>query len=202
MDHFGHIAVEDCISLARRLEKYCPVWLEDMIPWQLTDQYVRLSRSTTAPICTGEDIYLKENFRPLLESGGVAVIHPDVLTSGGILETKKVGDLAQEHGIAMAVHMAESPIGCLAAAHACAATENFLALEYHSVDIPWWDDLVVGRDRPIVEDGFINLSDSPGLGIEELNDEVIAAHTHPGIPGVWEPTDVWDEEWAHDRLWS
>ena len=58
------------------------------------------------PICTGEDIYLKENFRPLLEKGGVSVIHPDILTSGGILENKKIGDLAQEYGVAMAVHMA------------------------------------------------------------------------------------------------
>jgi L-alanine-DL-glutamate epimerase-like enolase superfamily enzyme len=202
IDHFGHIALEDCIRLARRLEKYCPVWLEDMIPWQLTEQYVRLARSTAAPICTGEDIYLKENFRPLLQSGGVSVIHPDVLTSGGILETKKVGDMAQEHGVAMAVHMAESPVGCLAAAHACAATENFLALEYHSVDVPWWDQLVRGRDRPIVENGFIEMSDQPGLGIEDLNDEVIAEHLHPAIPGLWEPTDRWDNEWSHDRLWS
>ncbi|HKJ84541.1 MAG TPA: mandelate racemase/muconate lactonizing enzyme family protein, partial [Spirochaetia bacterium] len=67
LDHFGHIPLEDCINLARRLEKYNPAWLEDMLPWQLTDQYVRLSESTTSPICTGEDIYLKENFQPLLE---------------------------------------------------------------------------------------------------------------------------------------
>ncbi len=141
-DHFGHIALEDCIRLGKRLEKYNLAWVEDMVPWQYTDQYVRLSQAIDIPVCTGEDIYLKEGFQPLLEARGVSVIHPDVLTSGGILENKKIGDLAQEHGVAMAVHMAESPIGCMAAVHSVAATENFLALE-----IPLGGRALVGRNR-------------------------------------------------------
>ena len=202
IDHFGHIGVNDCIRLARRIEKYNIAWMEDMIPWQYTDQYRKLSQACSIPICTGEDIYRKENFLPLLESGGVSVLHPDVLTCGGILELKKIGDLAQEHGVAMAVHMAESPIGCLAAAHGIASTENFLALEYHSVDVPWWDDLVTGPPKPIVNNGFLTLTDAPGLGIESLNEDLIARHIHPDIPGIWDPTDQWNEEWSHDRLWS
>ncbi len=201
-DHFGHIALEDCIRLGKRLEKYNLAWVEDMVPWQYTDQFVRLSHSINIPVCTGEDIYLKEGFRPLLEARGVSVIHPDVLTSGGILENKKIGDLAQEHGVAMAVHMAESPIGCMAAVHSAAATENFLALEYHSVDVPWWDDIAIGLPRPLVKNGFIQVPDAPGLGIEALDDDVIAAHIHPDIPGLWEPTDQWNGDWSHDRLWS
>lgn len=202
IDHFGHIGVDDCIKLARRLEKFNLAWLEDMVPWQMTDHYVKLSRASTVPICTGEDIFLKENFRPLLESGGVSVIHPDLLTSGGILENKKIGDMAEEFGVSMAVHMAESPIACLAAVHSVAATNNFVALEYHSVDVPWWDDLVEGLPKPIVNNGYIQVPDKPGLGIEALNDEVIAQHIHPDIPGLWEPTDKWDNENSHDRLWS
>jgi gluconate/galactonate dehydratase len=202
IDHFGHIPLEDCIKLARRIEKYNPAWLEDMIPWQLTDQYVRLSRATTAPICTGEDIYLKESFRPLLESGGVSMIHPDILSCGGILELKKIGDLAQDHGVAMSVHMAESPIACLAAVQACAATENFTALEFHSVETPWWNEMVTGLPSPIVQDGFINVPDGPGLGIASLNDEVLAQHLHPDYPEMWAPTEHWNDEWAHDRTWS
>ena len=201
-DHFGHIMLESCIKLAKRLEKYCPAWLEDMVPWQLTDQYVRLSRATSIPICTGEDIYLKENFKPLLELRAVSIIHPDVLTAGGILEMKKIGDLAQEHGVAMAVHMAESPVGCLAAVHSTAATENFLALEFHSADVPWWNQIVTGVSQPIVQYGFITVPDSPGLGIEGMNDEVIREHIDPRMPGLWEPTEEWDHEWSHDRLWS
>jgi L-alanine-DL-glutamate epimerase-like enolase superfamily enzyme len=202
IDHFGHIPVQDCIRVAQRLEKYNPAWLEDMIPWQLTDQYQRLASSTTAPICTGEDIYLKENFRPLLETNGVSIIHPDLLSCGGILELKKIGDLAQDFGVAMAIHMAESPIACLAAAHACAATENFLALEFHSVDTPWWDDIVIGPAKPIVNNGFITVPDGPGLGIEMLDDEVLQAHLHPHLGGLWDPTEHWNHEWAHDRTWS
>ena len=202
VDHLGHIAVEDVIKLAQRVEKYNLAWLEDPIPWQYTEQYVRLARSCRTPICTGEDIYLKEGFKPLLEAGGVSVIHPDVLTCGGIYELKKIGDLAQEYGVAMAVHMAESPIACLAAVHGAAATENFLVLENHSVDVPWWDELVIGPSKPIVQNGYIPLPEGPGLGIEALNDEVITQHLAPDDPGLWAPTDAWDEEWSHDRLWS
>jgi gluconate/galactonate dehydratase len=202
IDHFGHICVEDCIKLARRVEKYNLAWAEDMIPWQLTDQYVRLRNSTTTPICTGEDIYLKENFRPLLEKGGVSVIHPDILSSGGILENKKIGDMAQEYGVAMAVHMAESPIGCLAAVHSIAATENFLALEFHSVDVPWWNDIANGLPKPLLQNGYIEVPDKPGLGIESLNDDVLAEHIHRDFPGLWEPTDQWNDDYSADRLWS
>jgi gluconate/galactonate dehydratase len=202
VDHIGHIGVEDCIRLARRLEAYSPAWLEDPVPWQLTEHYARINNATTVPVCTGEDIYLKEGFRPLLNAGAVSVVHPDVLTAGGILETKKIGDEAQDRGVAMAIHMAESPVGCLAAVHAAAATENFLALEYHSADVPWWNDIVTGLPKPIVQGGRITVPAGPGLGIEDLDDDVLREHVHPDDPGVWEPTDHWNHEWAHDRLWS
>lgn len=202
IDHFGHMGVEACIKLARRIEKYNIAWMEDMIPWQLTQQYKRLAQSTTIPICTGEDIYLKENFKPLLDAGGVSVIHPDILTVGGILELKKVGDLAQDYGVAMAIHMAETPISAMAAAHAACATENFLAQEFHSVDVPWWDKMVKGIKRPIVDRGYIEVPDSPGLGIEELDDHVLAEHVHPDYPELWSDTSEWDNDYSHDRCWS
>jgi len=202
LDHLGHMPMHSSMRLAERLAKYNPAWLEDCVPWYYTDQYVRMNAQSPVPICTGEDIYLKENFRPLIERGGVSVIHPDLLTAGGILETKKVGDMAQEYGIPMAIHMAESPIACMAAAHAAVATENFLALEFHSVDVPWWDDIVVGNDKPMLQDGYITVSDKPGLGIEDFNDEVLKAHIHPDIPGLWQSTEEWDNLWSNDRLWS
>jgi gluconate/galactonate dehydratase len=201
IDHIGHISLQNGIRLARRIEKYAPAWLEDVIPWQFTDQYRQLQEATSVPICTGEDIYLKEGFEPLLRSG-ISVIHPDLLTSGGILETKKIGDAAQDHGIAMAIHMAESPIAAMAAAHVATATENFMALEYHTVDVPWWDDIVTGGDGPMVKNGFIHVSDKPGLGIDDLNDEVLRAHLQPGVTDIWQPTDRWDDEYSWDRTWS
>src|SRR3990172_8064502 len=111
-----------------------------MLPWQFTDQYGQLAHSVATPVCTGEDIYLKEGVLELLQARGVSVIHPDIASSGGILETKKIGDLAQEHGVAMAMHMAMSPVAALAAVHCAAATENFLVLENHSVDILEWNE--------------------------------------------------------------
>ncbi len=201
-DHFGPFSVEDAERVCRRLEKYNLAWFEDPLPWQLTDQYVRLARATSVPQCTGEDTFLAESFRPLLQSNAISVVHPDVLTVGGMMETRKVGDLALERGIAMAIHMAESPIGCMAAVHVAAASENFLALEYHSADVPWWDDLVTGPYKPIVDAGFITVPDTPGLGIESLNDEVIREHLDPNQPGLWEPTERWDGEWSHARTWS
>lgn len=202
LDHFGHIGLESCIRLAQALDRFNLAWLEDMIPWQYTDQYVRLSNSCQTPICTGEDIYLKEGFRPLLEKRGVAIIHPDLGTSGGIMETKKIGDLAQEHGVAMAVHMAGSPVTALAAVHCAAATENFLALENHSSDVKWWDELVTGLPYPIVEtDGHIAVPQGPGLGLD-LNEEVVRAHLDPTGPGYFEPTERWNQSRSWDRLWS
>jgi len=202
VDHLGRIPVEDCLRLARRLERFNLAWMEDPVPWQMTDQYVRLSQATTVPIATGEDIYLKENFRPLLKARGISVVHPDVLSAGGILETKKIGDLAEDHGVAMAIHMAESPIACMAAVHVAAATRNFLALEVHSVDVPWWEDLVEGPAKPLIRNGNIRVPDSPGLGIEALNEPLIQKHLHPDFPEAWASTEQWDKEWANDRLWS
>jgi len=202
VDHFGHVCVEDCIRFARRMEPYNLAWVEDMVPWMYTDQYVRLRNSTTVPVCTGEDIYLKEGFETLIRAGGVSVVHPDILTCGGALELKKIADLADEHGVAVAIHMAGSPIGCLAAVHAAAAMHNVLALECHSVDVPWWPDMVTGLSKPLVENGYIAVPEAPGLGFEALNEAVLREHINPEIPGYFESTEQWNREFSNDRIWS
>jgi gluconate/galactonate dehydratase len=202
VDHFGHVTLESCIRFARRMEKYNLAWIEDMAPWYLTDHYVRLRNATTIPVCTGEDIYLKEGFEKLIKAGGVSVVHPDILTCGGALELKKISDIADENGVAVAVHMAESPVACMAAVHTAAAMRNVLAIEYHSVDVPWWKDMVFGLPDPLIKDGFIQVPQGPGFGIEGLNDELLRKHIHPDIPGMWEETTAWDREFSNDRIWS
>jgi L-alanine-DL-glutamate epimerase-like enolase superfamily enzyme len=202
IDHFGHIGTEECIKLLKRLEKYNISWAEDLVPWQDRKAYQRISRSTTVPICTGEDIYLAENFSPLLEDGSLSVAHPDVLTVGGIMETKRVGMLAERYHAALAIHNAESPIAFMAAIHAAAATRNFIALEHHSNDVGWWNDIVEGSEKPIVSNGYAKVPQTPGLGIEKLNDDVIKEHINPRSKGLWESTEMWDDDWSHDRLWS
>ena len=202
IDHFGHVAIEDCIRFARRLEKYNIAWVEDIAPWHYTKHYEKIAHACNVPICTGEDIYLAENFEPLMACGGVSVVHPDMLTVGGALELKKLGNMCDKYGVAMAIHMAESPIACMAAVHAAAAVQNVLALEFHSIDIPWWNDLANGIANPLFKDGFIEVPNKPGLGIDSLNEELIAQHIHADYPGQWEPTTAWDNEWANDREWS
>ncbi len=203
VDHFGHIGVEASIRLGQALDPFTLAWLEDMIPWQLTDQWKRLTDALLTPTCTGEDIYLKEDFMPLLEKGAVSVIHPDLASSGGILETKKIGDLAQEHGIAMAMHMAATPICALANVHCAAATENFLVLENHSVDDPKWSEMVTGLPTPLIQDGFIQVPEGPGLGFEDVNEDLLRERLNPADPIYFDqPTDYWDTERSWDRLWS
>ena len=202
IDHLGHIAITDCIRVAKRLEPYNIAWLEDVAPWHYTDHFVKISNSTTVPICTGEDIYLHENFEPLLSRGGVSVVHPDILTVGGALEMKKLGDMCDKYGVALAIHMAESPIACMAAIQTAAALQNVLAVEFHSVDCSWWNDIAIGIDNPLIKDGFATVSDKPGLGIDELNEELLAEHMHEKYPEMWASTEEWNKEWANDRTWS
>jgi L-alanine-DL-glutamate epimerase-like enolase superfamily enzyme len=202
VDHFGHLGLESCIRLGKALDQFSLAWYEDMIPWQFTEQYVRLSQAVDTPLCTGEDIYLKEGFAPLFDARAISIAHPDLASAGGILETKKIGDLAQEHGIAMAMHMAGSPVAALASVHCAAATENFLVLENHSVDMPAWDDVVVGLPRPIIQNGYIEVPETPGLGFADLNEAVVREHLDPRDSGYFESTEAWDNERSHDRLWS
>lgn len=200
-DHFGHIGVDDCIRLGQALEPYNLAWLEDLVPWQFTDMWVQIERALNTPVCTGEDIFGLEGFRPLLQARAVDVIHPDLATSGGILETKKIGDLAQEYGISMALHMAGTPISTLASVHCAAATENFIALEHHFSDVPFWDDFVDGLPKPLIQDGYIRVPDGPGLGFD-VNEDAIKEHLVPEDPGYFEPTPQWDTQRSWDRLWS
>lgn len=202
-DHFGHIGLESCIRLGRALDRYTLAWYEDMIPWQFADQYARLSASVDTPICTGEDIYLKEGFRDLFERRAIAVAHPDLATSGGLMETKKIGDYAQENGIAMAMHFAGSPVSCLANVHCAAATENFLALEIHAVDLmERWSAMLDGLPNPLVQDGHISVPETPGLGFSDINEEMTRGFLDPEDDGWFEPTEMWSRERSQDRMWS
>ncbi len=199
-DHFGHIGVNACIKLGKALEKYNMAWLEDMIPWQNTELWKKITDAIDVPTLTGEDIYLKDGFVELAKNHAVDMIQPDLATAGGILETKKIGDACQELGVPMVLHMAGTPIACLAAVHCAAATQNFLVMENHSVDVAWWGDMVDGVEKPIVNKGYITVPDGPGLGITSLNDAVIKQHLME--PGYFEPTVEWDKERSNDRLWS
>jgi L-alanine-DL-glutamate epimerase-like enolase superfamily enzyme len=202
-DHYGHFDLNNGIRLGRALEKYRLAWMEDIVSWELTDQWKTLADSLETPVLTGEDIFLLKNFKPLIDIHAVDIVHPDLATSGGLLETKRIGDYAEEQGIAMAMHQAGTPVSFMANIHCAAATQNFLALEHHSVDLPWWENLVkMTGSQPLITKGFANLPlDAPGLGIE-LNDEEVKKHLRKDASGYFEPTPEWDQKRSHDRIWS
>jgi galactonate dehydratase len=110
----------------------------------------------------------------MLTTQAVDIAQPDIPRAGGLLEAKKIADLADTYYIPVAAHNVSSPVGTLAACHACASMRNFAILEFHGQDVEWWDDLFIGR-HPMIEDGYIALPDGPGLGIE-LNEAVARNH--------------------------
>jgi L-alanine-DL-glutamate epimerase-like enolase superfamily enzyme len=190
-DHFGRLTVNDSIRYARAFEPYQLAWAEDLIPWRDWRGYRKISDATTTPTLTGEDIFgLEEGFQDLIDNQAVDIIQPDPETSGGLLETKRIADAAAGRGIPTVLHFAGSPVGCMAAVHLAATLSDFVVMEHHAADMPWWQDLVTGIDKPIIRDGYIPVPEKPGLGVE-LNEAVVKEHLR--YPGYFEPTPMYDE---------
>lgn len=177
MDCHWKYNVNDVIKLARALEPYDLLWLEDPVPPENIDAQAKVTASTNTSICTGENLYRKHGFRELIEKQAADIIAPDIPKMGGLMEAKKVADHADMYYIPVAPHNVASPVGTVAAAHVCAAMSNFLVMEYHAFDVEWWDDLVDGE--PVIKDGFIHLTDRPGHGMV-LNEDVARAHLKSG----------------------
>ena len=164
--------VPDAIRLAKALEPLNIMWLEDLItgdyvPYVLADVYREVTRSTSTPIHTGEQIYLRQNFIDLIEKKAVNIIGPDPCDIGGIAELKWVAEYADMHGILMAPHGGGDGLIGLAALVQVAATmpQNYIAFEYPAGSPNWWYDIVEGLPDPIVKDGHIDVWDTPGMGV-------------------------------------
>lgn len=196
MDHLGHIGVKSAIRLGKAYEKFNLEWMEDVIPWYYTDLLKEITQASPTPTLTGEDIYRIEDFETLCREHAVDKIHPDLATSGGILQTHRIGDMAFRYGVPMAMHFAGTPVACMASVHCAAATRNFLALENHSLDVPFWQELVTGIEKPIISKGYITVPEAPGLGVA-LNEDEVKRHLKPGT-GYFEPTSIWDEPGSWD----
>ena len=167
----------DVIKLAKELEHLKPMWLEDPVPPENTDAMARVARATDIPICTGENLYGRQGFRTLIESQACAGVHIDIPKSGGLLESKKISDLAELYYIWTAAHNPASPVGTIASAHAASSMRNFRIHELAKW-VDWWPTLVI-HEGPIWTDGYLTIQDKPGLGIE-INPDVAKAHLAPG----------------------
>ena len=177
MDAHWKFNVNDAIKLAQALEPYDLLWLEDPIPPENIEAQRHVTHSTRTPICTGENLYRKHGFRELIEKQAARIIAPDIPKMGGLAEAKKVADHADMYYIPIAPHNVASPIGTVAGGQVCASINNFLVMEFHAHDVPWWSDLV--HEGPPIVDGFIALGDKPGHGLT-LNEEVAKKHLMPG----------------------
>ncbi len=190
-DHFGELTVNDAIRYARAFEPYQLAWAEDLIDYRDWRGFKTISDATTTPTLTGEDAFgLEEGFQDLIDNRAVDIIQPDPETSGALRETKRIADYADLQGISTVLHFAGSPVGCMAAVHLAATLRNFIVMENHAVDMPWWQDLVTGVPKPIIQNGHITVPDTPGLGVE-LDEAVVKEHLR--YPGYFEPTPMYDD---------
>ena len=163
----------DALIFAKAVEDCNVAWLEDLItgdyiPYIAPQRYKDITWNTTTRIHTGEEIYLRENFTPLIEGHCVNVLGPDMNEAGGLAEMKFIAEYANLHGIGMAPHGIENGVIGMAAVTQLAATmpENFIACEYCPGEPLWWYDIVDGSEDGMVKDGYVNVPDRPGFGIE------------------------------------
>jgi galactonate dehydratase len=177
IDMHGRYDTASGIRVAKAVEPYQLMWLEEPVPPENIAAMREVKRSTSTPICAGENLYLRWGFRELLEQQAVDIIMPDLPKCCGLSEGKKIAAMAEVYYIPMAPHNVCGPLGTLASCHCCAAIPNFLVLEWHWVDRSYWDELLIG-DGPIIRDGHIQLSDKPGLGCE-LNEECARRYLRP-----------------------
>ena len=153
------------------------MWLEDMLtgdytPYVLADLYRQVTQSTSPPIHTGEQIYLRQHFKELFEKQAVNVVGPDPADVGGIAELKWIAAYADLHGILMAPHgVLDGLFGIAAHVHLAATLpDNYIAFEFPGANPDWWFDIVTGLPDPIIKDGFVEVWDSPGLGVDFIEE--------------------------------
>ena len=180
IDCHSLFSVHSAIKLAQLLEPYDLMFLEDPVPNDNIVSMEKVTSSTAITICTGEFLYRRDGFKDLIQGQACDMLHVDVSGTGGILEAKKIADLADLYYMPFAAHNITSPVGMTAAAHVCAAVRNFIVMElpYHADQVPWrWDLAVCGE--PQLQDNVFVIPDKPGIGIE-LNEEVAREHLMPG----------------------
>jgi L-alanine-DL-glutamate epimerase-like enolase superfamily enzyme len=169
----------DMITVAHELEPFRILWLEDPVPPNNTAALREVSAKVRIPIATGENLFLFEGFQEIIAQHALSIVTPDLQKVGGLAVAQSIASFADVHSMGVAPHNISSPIGTMASAHFCASIPNFLALEFHASDVPFWNDLVEGVSKPIIQNGLITVPDKPGLGVT-LNEEVARGYARKG----------------------
>jgi galactonate dehydratase len=166
--------------VAKEVEPFKLMWLEEPVPAENVDAMREVRESCHTPICCGENIYMRWGFREILEKRAADIIMPDFQKCGGLLEARKIADMAHTYYVPVAPHGVTSPIGMMATAHVCAAIPNFLVQEWHWIDSPdLWRNWV--KEGEIIHKGFIDMPERAGLGVE-MNDDGARKAQVPGTP--------------------
>ena len=173
----------DALQLARAVQPIRPMWLEDPMPPDYSSSWVKLTEASPVPILTGENLYRVQGFQPFIENNAVHLVQIDIPKSGGLLESKKIANLADLYDIPVCAHTASSPLGAIAAAHCAASMRDFRAMEFSigphpPQDVDAWESYVI-YDSPVIKNGTYQILDKPGFGVE-LNEDVVRAHLPPG----------------------
>ena len=177
-DVHTRLDVPSAVRLARDLEPYHLMWLEEPVPAENIAAMRKVTESTSTPICSGENLYLRHGFRDLIEQQAVDIIMPDIPKCGGLSECRKIANMAEIYYIPFAPHNVSSPIGTMASAHVCGTVPNFMVLEFHWLHRDYWTTIIQEK-TDIIQDGYITLSDRPGIGLE-LDEEVGQQYQFPG----------------------
>lgn len=178
VDVHTRLDVTSAIRLARDLEPFHLLWLEEPVPPENVAAMREVKRSTSTPICAGENLYLRHGFRDLIEQQAVDIIMPDIPKCGGLSECRKIANQAELYYMPFAPHNVASPIGTMASAHVCASVPNFLVLEFHWLHRDYWSTITADK-ADIIQGGQIALSDRPGIGVE-LDEAVARQYQYPG----------------------
>ncbi len=183
VDCHWRFAPSEALKISRALAPYDLLWLEDPCPPENWRDIADVKALGGCPVLTGENLNRRHGFWDLIANRSVDLVAPDLQKCGGLLEGKRIGELAELQGIRYAPHNIASPLGTLASAQVCITLPNFVALEFHGSDVPFWDSLLTRADSPapLIQQGRIHLTDAPGLG-GELNLEVAREHRKPGEP--------------------
>ncbi len=174
---------DSALRLCRAVAPMRPWWIEDPLPIAYNEQWVKLTEQSPAPILCGENLYTRDDFRPFIVNQGAHMIEIDVSMAGGLLEAKKIADLAELYYMPVATHNVAGTIATVASAHLAASVREFLGHEMFPLMEGGkglhGDPEILGYDRPLVTDGHIQLSDKPGFGIE-LNETLLKNYLAEG----------------------
>ena len=166
------------LRLSQALETVKPLWIEDPLPPEFSNAWVTLTSASKVNILTGENLARRQTWVDFFQNKGLHIAQLDVRNTGGLLESKKIADLADLNLIPMCSHNSASVICNYASVQWACSVRDFLAAETQIGDGGWMDDVIL-HDGPIVKDSHITLPDMPGLGIE-LNPDVVKAHLAKG----------------------